>query len=208
MERRFISKSSAPVKVETREDGTRTIVGYGAVFHRSGDAGTEYELWDDVVEHVGRSAFDRALIEDDPRGLFNHDSGSLLGRFSAGTLRLSVDEIGLRYEIDVPDTQVGRDTVVSIERGDLTGSSFAFIPRAVKWESAGGRDVRTLEDVELFDVGPVTYPAYEATTTGTRSADVRNEYDDWRNSTANEAEKVAVNARAAEISRPISGLSA
>lgn len=203
IERRFISAATAPVRVETREDGKRVIIGYGAVFYNADDPGTEYAMWSDLVERVAPTAFDRALREkDDARGLFNHDPDNLLGRVSAGTMRLSVDSKGLRYEIDAPDTQTGRDVVSMIERGDLTGSSFAFIPKRVIWIEEETRSIRVIEDVELFDTGPVTYPAYEATTTGLRSADceaVRQERDEWRKERVRAAMAVAVKARAAAV---------
>jgi HK97 family phage prohead protease len=187
MERR--SNHHGQLAVETRADGKRTIVGYGAVFYRSDDPGTEYRLWEDMVEHIAPTAFDAALSRpDDVRGLFNHDPAYVLGRTTAKTMRLSKDAKGLRYEIDVPDTQLGRDLLQSIERGDITGSSFAFsVSRdGVRMERDAARkiDVRTVTSVSLYDVGPVTYPAYESATTGTRSTDgVREaltQRDAWR----------------------------
>jgi HK97 family phage prohead protease len=118
------------------------------------------------------NAFNRALQErQDVRALANHDPQQILGRSSANTLRLSVDERGLRYEIDLPDTQAGRDMAVSVKRGDVTGSSFAFRPKKQTRQKAKDYDVRLLEDVDLFDVGPVTFPAYSATSAGMRCHD-------------------------------------
>lgn len=177
------------VRIEKRADGTPQIVGYGAVFYRANDPGTEYELWRNVVERVASQAFASALSRpDDVRGLFNHDPNFVLGRSAAGTMRLSVDERGLRYEIDPPDTQQARDLMASIERGDITGSSFSFSVNKESWSTPadGGLEVRTIEDVTLYDVGPVTFPAYEATTTGTRGKaigehqEARRAYDGWR----------------------------
>lgn len=177
------------VRLEARADGKPTVVGYAAVFHRAGDPGTEYELYDDLVEAVAPGCFDRALREkDDCRALVNHDPGQLVGRASAGTLRLSVDATGLRYEIDPPDTQAGRDMVESVRRGDMTGSSFAFQVRSLTYSKRDdGRYQRTLNDVALFDVGPVTYPAYGGASAGVRSADGaegRAAFEAWRRSQA------------------------
>jgi len=186
MERRFLKCESAPVSVETREDGGSRIAGYAAVFHRAGDAGTEYQLYEDVVERIAPTAFNRAISErHDVRALFNHSSDHILGRSLSGTLRLSVDERGLRYEVDMPDTQIGRDVAESIRRGDLTGSSFAFTPLKQSWQAdrANNRDVRIIEDVMLHDVGPVTYPAYESTSAGIRSQgddEALRARDEWR----------------------------
>ena len=112
------------------------------------------------------------MKEDDVRALFNHDPNHLLGRTTSGTLKLSVDQVGLQYKIVPPDTQAGRDTVESIKRGDLTGSSFSFSIMEDKWEKkTDGKlqiDIRTLLNVQMFDVGPVTFPAYTSTSTGVR----------------------------------------
>ncbi len=169
MERRITSGGQA-CRLETRADGGRTAIGYGAVFYREGEAGTEYQLGKGVVERVDPKAFDKALQRgDDVRALFNHEPDHLLGRSTSGTLRLSVDGAGLRYEIDLPDTQAGRDVATSIERGDLSGSSFSFNVERADWQEENGRDVRVIRDVRLFDVGPVTFPAYAATSTALRS---------------------------------------
>lgn len=177
------------VRIEKRADGKPQIVGYGAVFYRSDNPGTEYELWRNVVERVAPNAFASALARpDDVRGLFNHDPNFVLGRSSAGTMTLSVDGTGLRYVIDPPDTQQARDVMASIERGDITGSSFSFSVNKESWAAASdkGPEIRTIEDVTLYDVGPVTFPAYEATSTGTRGKaigehqEARRAYDGWK----------------------------
>jgi HK97 family phage prohead protease len=198
MERRMTP--TGDVKVETRADGGQTLVGYAAVFYRDGDAGTEYRLGPDVVERIAPTAFNRALQEKhDARALFNHDPNMLLGRAGAGTLRLSVDARGLRYEIDLPETNVGKDVAASIARGDLSGSSFAFRingKAGQRFEKGKDYDVRQILDVDLYDVGPVTYPAYEGTTTGVRSGDCSDAFDavnEWRKE--RDAESVAVRSR-------------
>lgn len=192
------------IKVETRADGGKMLTGYAAVFHRDGDAGTEYRLAPDVVERIAPTAFNRALQEKhDARALFNHDPNMLLGRAAAGTLRLSVDARGLRYEIDLPDTNVGKDVAASIARGDLSGSSFAFSigKDGQRFEKGKEYDVRHILDVDLYDVGPVTYPAYEGTTTGLRSGDCQDAIaavDGWRKE--REAEAVSVRMRVLSLS--------
>ncbi len=203
MERRMTP--SGEIRVESRADGGKMIVGYGAVFHRDGEAGTEYRLAPDVVERIAPTAFDRALKDkQDARGLFNHDPNMLLGRAAAGTLRMSTDARGLKYEIDLPDTQVGRDVASSIARGDLTGSSFSFRingKEGHRFEKGKDYDVRNILDVDLYDVGPVTFPAYEGTTTGMRSGDCDDAIEaaaQWRLEC--ESESVAVRARVVELS--------
>lgn len=207
LERRFTPH--ATVAVETREDGGRVIAGYGAVFYSPEDRGTEYQLFPDLWERIAPTAFNRALDErQDVRGLFNHDTNQVLGRTAAGTMRLTADQRGLRYEIDSPDTQTGRDTATVIRRGDVTGSSFSFRVRGQSFEDRDdGVTIRTITDVDLYDLGPVVFPAYEATTTGLRSGDAADALvarDAWRAEQAarrREAEAVAVRARILEIDR-------
>jgi uncharacterized protein len=174
MDRRALFTELRP-EIRAKSDGKRTISGYGAVFYNADDTGTEYRLWEDVVERIMPGAFDRAMKEDDVRSLFNHDSNIVLGRTKSGTLRLSVDAVGLRYEIDAPDTQLVRDQVIApLERGDVDGSSFMFVPTRTAWieEAKEGRTlyIRQIEEVELSEVGPVTFPAYESSTSGVRSS--------------------------------------
>lgn len=174
MERRTISSELS--RLEIREDGQPPrIEGYGAVYFRAGDPGTEYRLWADTYERIMPGAFDEA-VKADVRSLFNHDPNIILGRNrgNAATLRLTPDTTGLRYSVEPPQTALIRDQVLEpIRRGDVSGSSFMFRPTKVTWveEDRDGRtvDIRELHAVELFEVGPVTFPAYEATSTGVRS---------------------------------------
>lgn len=161
-------------KVELRAasgDSPAMLTGYAAVFYRASDPGTQFELYDGVVERIARGAFSRALRErQDVRALFNHRPDALLGR-TPKTLRLLEDEIGLRYEIDLADTSVARDVSAHVARGDVTGSSFAFIPIEQTIRDEGEVVVIEVRDVNLFDVGPVTFPAYEATSAEARNVD-------------------------------------
>lgn len=160
------------VQLETRANAeTGDIVGYGAVFYREGDSGTEYRPWTDVRERIAATAFDSALARpDDVVGLFNHDPNYVLGRTTAGTMALTTDATGLMYRIRAAETGIYRDVSEHLRRRDVKGSSFAFQIIKESWQlmDDGETIIRTIEDVRLFDVGPVTYPAYEAT-----SADVR-----------------------------------
>ena len=155
------------------DDKLGELWGYAAVFFNRNDPGTEYDLTGDgsAIERIDRRAFDRALLEGhDVRGLFNHQSENLLARVSSGTLSLSTDSVGLLYRMQLPDTQLGCDVRELVRRGDLSGSSFAFILTGARWETLDdGTEVRHIEDLDLLDVGPVTFPAYEATTAGLRS---------------------------------------
>lgn len=168
MERRFVSNRITGVSVEERDGDTPTITGHAAVFY-DGTRNTEFEFFG-MRERIMPEAFNNALSRpDDVRALFNHDSNHVLGRTKSGTVKLSVDDVGLRYDITPPDTQTGRDIVESIRRGDLSGSSFAFRVIGQRFSTEDSDDIREITDVELFDVGPVTFPAYESTDTGIRA---------------------------------------
>ena len=170
MERRFIQAATSKIQLVEREDGPPGLVGYASVFFREGDAGTEFELWRDTFERILPGAFDDTLKRgDDVMGLFNHDPSGILGRLSAKTLTLSVDARGLRYELQPGDTSVARDVIENVRLEHLTGSSFSFNITDEEWRKVDGKEIREITGVQLFDVGPVTFPAYEGTTTGVRA---------------------------------------
>lgn len=120
-------------------------------------------------ERIAPGAFAKSLESADIRALFNHDSNIVLGRNKAGTLRLKEDMSGLAIEIDPPDTQAARDLMVSMKRGDISQMSFGFRTIQDKWAKVNNEWVRTLLEVDLFDVSPVTYPAYNSTDIAVRS---------------------------------------
>lgn len=177
-------RRSAPTVFEVRarkgDSGAVVVEGHAAVFNRlSKNLGG-------FVEQVAPTAFDRSLGDNpDVRALINHDPSKLLGRTRSGTLRLAKDSEGLAYEIDIPDRSDARDLLVSMERGDLTHSSFAFfvMKNGDEWaETEQGMPLRTLTGLSIHDgdVSPVTYPAYEDTDSGVAGraykslAEVRN----------------------------------
>ena len=184
------------------------VEGYAAVFYRSDVEGTQYRMYPDLVERIDSGAFNRAIAEKhDCRCLVNHDPNLRLGRVKNDTLQLRVDDRGLFYSCELPDTQVGRDTATDLASGLLDASSFAFSVAAQRWEDIKQDDgsmltIRTITDVDLYDCAPVTYPAYEATSSGLRTAestdDVIAQRDAWR-SAQREAEAVKVRLRALEV---------
>lgn len=145
------------------EQGTRSIGGFAAVFNSDADIGG---YW---IERIKPGAFAKA-IKGDVRSLFNHDSSALLGRTISKTLELFEDDAGLQYRLDLPRTTDGDKVLELIERGDLTGNSFGFKVTHDEWDETGDVDVRTIHEVELYEVGPVTFPAYEATSLWLRSS--------------------------------------
>jgi HK97 family phage prohead protease len=166
IERRTIAEIPS---LDSREDGSASVIqGYAALFNVRASIGGWFE------ESIRPGAFTRAIQEeDDCRCLFNHSPDFILGRTKSGTLRLKEDERGLWIENDMPDTQVGRDVLTSIKRGDVTGQSFAFVITQEEWRmgNKGEADHREIISVALYDVGPCVYPAYEATSIGSRSSE-------------------------------------
>lgn len=178
--------------IEVRKaDGKPVIRGHAAVFNQlSEDLGG-------FREQIAPGAFTEAIAGDDVRALWNHNPDIVLGRNLAKTLRLAEDTRGLAIEIDPPDTQWGRDLVVSMERGDITQMSFGFSvrPNGQNWgKDDEGRAIRTLTKVRLYDVSPVTYPAYTQTDVAVRSLAA------WRDE-GNAAAAAAEAARALQMRR-------
>jgi HK97 family phage prohead protease len=142
------------------------LSGYAAVFDSPTDLG-EFE------ETVRPGAFTRALAE---RGasilaLYDHEHRSVLGRTGAGTLRLREDSRGLAFDLDLPDTSLGRDLAVLVQRGDVAGCSFAFrcYPEGDAWGARHARVTRELRAVELHEITITPTPAYSDTTVALRS---------------------------------------
>ena len=177
IERRQTSlKQAKRVTVKRDENGEPTeISGYSAVFYDASKPDSEYWLYDDHVERLQVGCFDNVL-EDDARALYNHQPENLLGRVSNGTCELWVDDIGLGFRVPIDNDDPDHLRVIAkIKRGDLSGCSFAFSNPSSTWEETeqDGKAIwiRNITDVgNLHDVGPVTYPAYEATEVGLRTA--------------------------------------
>lgn len=147
------------------EGEAAAIEGYAAKFNV--DSGL---IWGEFIERIAPEAFDRALKEkQDVRALLNHDPNIILGRTKSGTLSLFTDKVGLGFKCLLPDTQAARDVAVNIKRGDVDQCSFAFRVVKDEWDESGDVPVRTLVDVDLFDVSAVVYPAYEGTNVSARA---------------------------------------
>jgi len=160
-----------PTSVRVSGSGN-SITGYAAVFNSPYDSGY-------FIETIKPGAFSRALREQqDVRCLLNHDPNCLLGRSKAGTVFLSEDAKGLYFNCELPENTTGKDVRASIARGDLDGGSFSFRVgdmgrqqwREGKDKNGKTRSYRDILDIEeLFDIGPVTWPAYSTTSVGVRS---------------------------------------
>jgi len=174
-------KATAPQEIEVRsivsdlairlkEDGgaSRTIAGYAAKF----DSWSE-PIWGWFRERIDRSAFDKTDMQDVIM-CFNHDISGVLARSTSGTLRLEVDDIGLRFEFEAPETSLGNDMLALVKRGDISKCSFKFTVDADEWRYADEDngleyDERTVKGISrLYDVSLVTYPAYKDTEASVR----------------------------------------
>ena len=144
-------------RVDSTEDGRDFVVGLASVYDsRSNNLGGFYEF-------IERGAFTEELIANsDVRALINHDPNLILARNTSGTLNLTADERGLKYEFEMPETSYGKDLAISMKRGDITQSSFAFTVAEDDWSTDDeGNNIRTIKKIDrLYDVSPVTYPAY------------------------------------------------
>lgn len=151
---------------EAPETDGKKIGGYAALF---GETVTIREGGRTFRERIARGAFTRALTENDVFALFNHNRDHVLGRVQAGTLRLHEDRRGLAWEADLPDTSYAADLRTLIGRGEVTQCSFGFTPNSKdEWKG----DVRTLTDVDIFDVSAVSVLAgYPSTTVELRTLD-------------------------------------
>lgn len=166
-----ITQAGCELRAKSEEDGGAVIEGYAAVFNSlSEDLGGWFE-------RIQPGSFKDAL-GDDVRALFNHDPNLILGRSTSGTLELEEDSKGLKYKIKMPKTRTAADLVESINRGDVSQSSFAFMVRAggQNWVEEDGKLVRVLTSVRLYDVSPVTYPAY----LGTDTSVAKRSLADWK----------------------------
>jgi len=164
IEKRYLSPL---IGVEQRAEGDIPgLRGYASVFNAR-----SVELWG-FYEIIAAGAFtDTLAAGDDVRALWNHDPNWILGRSTNGSLRLREDDTGLLSEIDPLDTPMNRGFVAAIERGDVTQMSFAFVATDAQWDiDANEQWVRTILRAKLYDVSPVTYPAYPDTSIGLRNA--------------------------------------
>lgn len=169
-QREYRSVRMDGIEVRDAQGGKgRMLVGYAARFN------VEAIIGGYMREKIRPGAFREVLKTADCRCLAQHDDALVLGRAKAGTLRLTEDDVGLRYECDLPDTQAGRDMAVTVARGDISGSSFQFAVGEQLWnfsDDPAQLDSREIIRVsQLWDVGPVTFPAYDEADVAVRSVE-------------------------------------
>jgi hypothetical protein len=156
-------RAFAPELRAAEGDKPSTLYGYAAVFDSPTEIGGQF------TEVIAPGAFADTIQTDSIVGLINHDKNRLLGRNTSGTLTLREDTKGLYFELSIPNTTIANDLVVMIDRGDIDSCSFAFQSLKESWDY--DQNIRTLQQVRLFDVSIVTDPAYTATSVAVRSAE-------------------------------------
>lgn len=152
------------IEIRAADDGKGTIAGYAAVFDQP-----SVMIYGMFRERIQQGAF-AASLTDDVRALWNHNDDFPIGRVKNGSLRLVEDNTGLAFEIDPPKTQMATDFVETIRQGYVDAMSFGFSVLEETWdEDADGQIIRTLLKVKLYEVSPVTFPAYPQTSAEVRS---------------------------------------
>lgn len=147
-----------PLEIREEDDGKRTLSGYAVKWEMKSEPMGWFRRF---KEQFKRGAFADSLTKDDQRYLWSHDISKVLGRTKNGTLRLYEDNIGLRFELDLPNTTLGNDTYESIKRGDVDGVSFGFRMKKEEWDETDPDNVlRTISQADLFEISAVAFPAY------------------------------------------------
>jgi HK97 family phage prohead protease len=163
--------TAAPAVAPTNSGLAGRIGGYAAVYNSRSEKLVDAN--GGFYETIAPGAFGRSLAQDDVRALWQHNTDQVLGRKSAGTLRLSEDARGVAFELDLPNTTAGKDAAELVRRRDVTGMSFGFMVSKERWSTgkdAKGNsvDMRTVTEGELLEISPVSWPAYKATTVSLR----------------------------------------
>ena len=178
------------IVIERSYDDSRHVEGYAVVFEsQSEDLG--------FFETIDRGAITQELVDNsDVFALLNHDDEKVLARSKngVGSLKLTVDERGLKYEFDAAETQLGNDLLEYLKRGEINTSSFAFAldyndPEAETWTRKNGANYRTIHKIAyLHDVSPVWNAAYSATSVSQRSLDKCKELEEKEQEEKRQAE--------------------
>ncbi len=160
IERRFIPIDIAELRI-SNDVKEPEIQGYAVVFN----AWTEINGWFPFRERIAPGTFIETIANDNIRSQFNHDPNHVLGTTLIKTLNLKEDDRGLYQKTKInPEDSDAMNVYAKVKRGDVRGQSFQFMVEEEEWhEEEGKMPERTILRVKLFDVGPVTFPAYEQT---------------------------------------------
>lgn len=191
------------IVIERSYDDSRHVEGYAVVFEsQSEDLG--------FFETIDRGAITQELVDNsDVFALLNHDDDKVLARSKngVGSLKLTVDERGLKYEFDAAETQLGNDLLEYLKRGEINTSSFAFAldyndPEAETWTRKNGANYRTIHKIAyLHDVSPVWNAAYSATSVSQRSLDKIKELEEQEKREKEEHDKAILESLDAKLAQ-------
>lgn len=171
-EKRELPQST--IEIRESDNGQRTITGYAVKWEMKSHPMGWFQRF---REQFKKGAFSESLTNDDQRALWSHDTSQVMGRTKNGTLRLYEDDIGLRFELDLPNTTLGNDAYETIKRGDVDGVSFGFRMRKEEWDESDPDNVtRTITQADLFEISPVGFPAYPDSQVSARSEDPYKSY--------------------------------
>jgi len=154
--RDFLPQSELEIRED--EEGKRTLSGYAVKWEMKSHPMGYFRRF---KEQFKKGAFSESLSKDDQRALWSHDTSRVLGRTGNGTLRLYEDDIGLRFELDLPNTTLGNDTYETVKRGDVDGVSFGFRAKKQEWDDTDPDNViRTVLQADVLEISPIAFPAY------------------------------------------------
>lgn len=167
METRHVLYEETRAKVVNAE--SRTIRGYGIVFNKeSVDLRAGGRVFREVIRPEAMNGIDMSRM----LAMHNHDSNRLIGNVASGTMRTGIDATGVWYEVDLPNSPTGEDVLETVRRGDTQGSSFQFTiaPDGERWTMRSGKAFREVTKFGgVYEMGPVSEPAYPDTSIGARS---------------------------------------
>lgn len=171
-EKRNLTASN--VEIREAEDGMRTISGYAVKWEMKSYAMGYFKRF---KEQFKKGAFTESMTNDDQLALWSHDTSKVLGRTKNGTLRLFEDDIGLRFELDLPNSTLGNDAYETIKRGDVDGVSFGFQMQKQEWDENDVENItRSILKAKLLEISPVAFPAYPDSQVSARSHDPYKEH--------------------------------
>ncbi|MGI6035695.1 MAG: phage major capsid protein [Limnochordia bacterium] len=177
MDEREIRSLSAALETRTEDGGKRTIV--GRIPYSTDSQVIRDVFGDSFIEELAPGCFDESLEAREVVALWCHDPAQVLGGTRNGTLRLVSGENRLAFELDLPDTQPGRDAWESIRRGDVDGVSFGMVVKRDKWTTVehDGQELyrRTILEADLWEISPAVFAAYTASAVTCRSLEVHKQ---------------------------------
>lgn len=174
MDKTEMRELTGNLELRETDDGKRTLTGYAVKWEKKSHVLGYFRKF---REQFKKGAFAESLKKDDQRFLWSHDTSKVLGRTRNGTLRLEEDDVGLRFELDLPNTTLGNDTYESIKRGDVDGVSFGFKMESHEIEEPDDDlMLRTVTKAKLLEVSAVAFPAYPDSEVSARGYDPMKQY--------------------------------